>query len=163
MTGELLTIPTARGLMPTYLAVPTTPPPWPGVVVIHDFTGMSHDLRAQADWLTGEGFLAVAPDLYYWGSRLRSLRTIMRGISARRGRTFDDIVARAEADARELLDRFGLAGAPLRRRRAPSRASQAGAAASACCCRHARTRCRKPPWIPRRRRARSRGRSPARG
>jgi carboxymethylenebutenolidase len=91
-TGDL-EIPTGRGTMPAYCAVPTVPPPWPGVVVIHDFTGMSHDLRAQADWLAGEGYLAVAPDLYYWGSRLGCLRTIMRDLGQRRGRSFDDIEA----------------------------------------------------------------------
>ena len=84
-------IQTGQGRMPAYCAVPTTPGPWPGVVVIHDFAGMSHDLRAQANWLASEGFLAVAPDLYYWGGRLKCLRTIMHDIGVRRGRTFDDI------------------------------------------------------------------------
>ena len=27
---------------------------WPDVAVAHDFTGRSHDLRNQADWLAGE-------------------------------------------------------------------------------------------------------------
>jgi carboxymethylenebutenolidase len=54
---------------------------------------MSHGLRAQVDWLAGEGFLAVAPDLYYWGSRLGCLRTIMRDLGQRRVRSFDDIEA----------------------------------------------------------------------
>lgn len=91
-TGNL-EVETGRGRMPVYCSVPDAPPPWPGVVVIHDFTGMSHDLRAQADWLASEGFLAVAPDLYYWGSRLGCLRTIMRDLGQRRGRSFDDIEA----------------------------------------------------------------------
>ena len=90
-TSSLLGIKTGHGLMPAYAAVPATAPPWPGVVVIHDFTGMSQDLRGHADWLAREGFLAIAPDLYHWGSRLRCLRTIMRELGPRWGRTFDDI------------------------------------------------------------------------
>jgi carboxymethylenebutenolidase len=91
MTGADVLIQTERGLMPAYSAEPAGPPPWPGVVVIHDFLGMSSDLRAQADWLAAEGFLTVAPDLYYWGNRWSCLRTIMRDVTARRGRSFDDI------------------------------------------------------------------------
>ena len=34
-----------------------------GVVVIHDFTGMSHDLRNQADWLAGKASSLPRPDL----------------------------------------------------------------------------------------------------
>lgn len=86
-------IATPYGEMPTYVATPSSGSPWPGVVVIHDFTGMSHDLRNQADWLASEGYVAAAPNLYYWGSRLKCLRTIMRELGAGRGRTFDDVEA----------------------------------------------------------------------
>jgi carboxymethylenebutenolidase len=84
---------TPYGQMPAYVATPSRAGPWPGVVVIHDFTGMSRDLRNQADWLASEGYLAAAPDLYYWGSRLRCLWTIMREVTTGKGRTVADINA----------------------------------------------------------------------
>ena len=74
--------------------------------MIHDFTGMSQDLQGHADWLASEGFLAIAPDLYYWGSRLRCLRTIMGDLGQRRGRSFDDI----DAAGQWLRDHDGCTG-----------------------------------------------------
>ena len=103
---------TSYGQMPTYVAVPSGAGPWPGVVVVHDFAGMSHDLRSQADWLASQGYLAAAPDLYYWGSRLRCLWTIMREVTAGTGRTVADIdAARDWLSARsDCTGRIGVLG-----------------------------------------------------
>jgi carboxymethylenebutenolidase len=86
-------ISTSRGAMPAYFAAPASASAAPGVVVLHDVGGMSPDIRGQADWLAAEGFLCVAPELYYHGGRISCMRTIMRDCAARRGPTFDDIEA----------------------------------------------------------------------
>jgi len=79
--------------MPAYFAVPSSPNPVPGVVVLHDIYGMSQDHRNQSDWLAEAGFLAVSPDLYYKGGLLFCLRSVIRDLMAHGGPAFDDVEA----------------------------------------------------------------------
>lgn len=88
-----LTCPGSRGDLHGYLAQPEGAGPWPAVIVIHDIFGMTDDLRRQCDWLAGEGFLALGPDLYSWGRKAACLVSTLRDLTAGRGRAFDDIEA----------------------------------------------------------------------
>jgi carboxymethylenebutenolidase len=92
-TSQQVTIPAPGGALPGYVAVPDGAGPWPGVVVLHDLVGMSRDLRRQADWLAGAGYLAVAPDLFRDDRGASCIFRMIRETWRREGPTFDDIEA----------------------------------------------------------------------
>jgi carboxymethylenebutenolidase len=82
-----------RGDLHCYLARPGGQGPWPGVVLMHDALGMTPDLRGQADWLAGAGYLALAPDLYSIGRKVRCLVSAFRDLLSGTGQVFADAEA----------------------------------------------------------------------
>ncbi len=50
-----------------YLARPAGDGPFPGMIVIHEWWGLNDNIRAMADRLAGEGYQALAVDLYEGG------------------------------------------------------------------------------------------------
>ena len=88
-----MTIPSPLGDLAAYVATPSGPGPFPGVVVIHDAFGMGKEIRAQADWLADAGYVAIVPDLFRGRNRMACMVTIMREARDQTGPTFDDLEA----------------------------------------------------------------------
>ena len=51
--------------VPFFTAVPASPPPWPGIVVVMEGNGISPQLLRVCERLADEGYATVAPDLYW--------------------------------------------------------------------------------------------------
>ncbi|SFA77389.1 carboxymethylenebutenolidase [Amycolatopsis marina] len=86
-------IPVADGAIDGYLAVSDAAgdAPRPGVVIVHDALGIGQDIRDIADRFAGAGYLAMVPDLYSRGGRLRCIKTVFSEMLAGRGRAYDDL------------------------------------------------------------------------
>jgi carboxymethylenebutenolidase len=59
-----LTISGADGDFGAYIALPATTPA-PGIVVAQEIFGVNQVMRDVCDWLAGEGYVAVCPDLFW--------------------------------------------------------------------------------------------------
>lgn len=64
MTSRWIDIPADAGSFKAYVSEPAGPPKG-AVVVIQEIFGVNEGVRGKADWLAGEGFLAIAPDLFW--------------------------------------------------------------------------------------------------
>ena len=62
--GNRITIDGRSGAFGAYIARPTTVPA-PAVVVLHEVFGVNADIRQTCDELAEQGFVAVAPDLFW--------------------------------------------------------------------------------------------------
>ena len=63
--SQTISVPTNGGAFDAYLAQPAQPGPAPGVVVIQEIFGVNPNIKGVADWLAGEGYCALAPDLFW--------------------------------------------------------------------------------------------------
>ncbi|CPR04787.1 dienelactone hydrolase [Mycobacterium bohemicum DSM 44277] len=105
-------ISTPDGPIDALLSTPAGGGPWPGVVVIHDAFGYGRDKQSTNDRIARAGYLALTPDMYSRGGRIRCISRVMRELMTQRGRALDDILAaRAHLLAMpECSGRVGIAG-----------------------------------------------------
>lgn len=88
MSGETISIQGPDGSFAGYLARPKSGK-GPGVVVIQEIFGVNQVIRDRCDWLAAEGFVALAPDLFW---------RIEPGI---------DITDQSEAEWKKAFELFG--------------------------------------------------------
>jgi carboxymethylenebutenolidase len=105
-------IDTPDGRIDALLNLPQGQGPWPGVVVIHDAIGYGPDKASTNERIARAGYVALTPNLYSRGGRIRCVVRVMREMNSQRGRSLDDILAaRDHLQAMpECSGRVGIAG-----------------------------------------------------
>lgn len=95
---ESIVIATRDGAMPAHLARPTTREPRPAVVVVQEAFGLNAHIADVAARIAAEGWVALAPDLYYRGGagRTAAYADLPAAIAMMSELTDDGIVADCE-------------------------------------------------------------------
>jgi carboxymethylenebutenolidase len=86
-------IDTPDGPIDALLNLPHGQGPWPGLVVIHDAFGYRRDKEATNERIAQAGYVALTPNMYARGGRVRCITRVMRELMTQRGRALDDILA----------------------------------------------------------------------
>jgi len=69
---QMIDVPTAAGTMPAFLACPTGNAPAPAVLVIQEAFGLNEHMKQVARRVAAEGYVALAPDLFWRGGKGRT-------------------------------------------------------------------------------------------
>jgi len=86
-------IDTPDGRIEALVSVPDGHGPWPSVVVVHDAFGYGPDNEATSARIAAAGFVAITPNMYSRGGRVRCVTRVFRELLSQRGRAIDDILA----------------------------------------------------------------------
>jgi carboxymethylenebutenolidase len=97
-------ITTPDGAMPVYIAEPTAAGKYPAVIVVMEAFGLNQNIEEIARRIAGEGYVAVAPDVYYrWPDNKARYDELPKAIGLMQ--KLDD--AKIVADMRATLDFLG--------------------------------------------------------
>ncbi len=86
-------ITTPDGPIDALLDLPPGQGPRPGVVVIHDAFGHGRDKESTNKRIARAGYVAITPNMYARGGRIRCITRVMKELQTQRGRALDDILA----------------------------------------------------------------------
>lgn len=70
--GEMIRIKSGDDYFDAYMARPADKPT-AAIIVLQEIFGVNADIKATSDWLAEEGYLALAPDLFWRQARLTDL------------------------------------------------------------------------------------------
>jgi carboxymethylenebutenolidase len=103
VTGELCSYPAAAAAMNCYLATPTAPGSYPGIIIVHEAFGLNDHIRDLARRFANIGFNALAPDLYTHKGQ-PDVADITSVLAAMYGLRDDEVLQQLEAGAAFLRD-----------------------------------------------------------
>src|SRR5438093_9435475 len=116
---DTIEVPTPAGSMPAFLARPAGDRPAPAVLVIMEAFGLNAHIEDVARRIAAEGYVALAPDLYWRGGKGRAVGydQLPEAIALMQSLNEADVVtdlqsavAALESDPRVRADRIGITG-----------------------------------------------------